>query len=55
MHAFLISMSIYGVLVLLGLALSLKDGDGATCSALIANGVCMSLCLWAFALLCQGH
>jgi hypothetical protein len=55
MHAFLIAMCVYGLLALLGLAMSLRDGDGATWSALIANGICISLCLWAFALLVRGN
>ncbi len=55
MHAFLIAISVYGVAVLLGLALSLKDGDQVSWAGLIASGICLALCLWAFALLCQGH
>ncbi len=55
MHAFLIAMSVYGALCLLGLALSLLDGDRQSGPSLIAQGISFSLCLWAFALLCQGH
>lgn len=55
MHAFLIAMNVWGLMVVLGLLLSLKDGDQLSGAAVLSSSLSLVLAGWAFALLVQGH
>lgn len=52
MHAFLIAVVAWDIF---GIAAMLKYGGPITAASLVANGVKVALCLWAFALLVMGH